>query len=232
MKSVNRSILEKRTNQELEKYLLKENRYVADAVQFAFEILESRGRVFSEADRQEVEELILKKREQEVSVLVREIEDFEDYVTLDPEAIQLFSRNNVLQCSIIFGLPFGMLLQLYNLQKLKLFRPLVLITLLTVTFTVMQYFATAYLEEYFAQSSEIKQASRGEFLKPYFVTLIFQITIFCVSLTYLSKKIEYRSKSILIPYFIFLLSNLVLYKLLGNIHGFSMLFILFNKFNN
>ncbi|MDR6513965.1 hypothetical protein [Chryseobacterium camelliae] len=45
---VQRKVLEKCTDSELEDYLKEGNRFTPEAVQMAFEMLERRGRIFSE----------------------------------------------------------------------------------------------------------------------------------------------------------------------------------------
>lgn len=58
---VNKSVLRKLSNQELEGYLKESNRFVPEAVQIAFEILEERGRIFSEQEKIAVQQLIQHK---------------------------------------------------------------------------------------------------------------------------------------------------------------------------
>ncbi|WP_077415010.1 hypothetical protein [Chryseobacterium sp. JV274] len=59
---VNKSVLRKLSNQELEGYLKEGNCFVPETVQIAFEILEERGRVFSEQEKAAVQGLILQKK--------------------------------------------------------------------------------------------------------------------------------------------------------------------------
>ncbi|UWX60870.1 hypothetical protein N0B40_01065 [Chryseobacterium oranimense] len=49
--STNRNILEKMSDQELERYIKPESRFTPDAVKYASEILQSRGRVFSAEEK-------------------------------------------------------------------------------------------------------------------------------------------------------------------------------------
>lgn len=48
--SVNKSVLEKKSNRELEEYLKPETRYVPEAIEYAYTILKSRGREFSDEE--------------------------------------------------------------------------------------------------------------------------------------------------------------------------------------
>lgn len=45
-----KNVLEKMSSQELEKYIKPESKFIPQAVQFAYEILQSRGRTFSEEE--------------------------------------------------------------------------------------------------------------------------------------------------------------------------------------
>ena len=48
--SVNKRLLEEKTNQELEEYIKPESKFVQEASQYAFEILKSRGRIFTDEE--------------------------------------------------------------------------------------------------------------------------------------------------------------------------------------
>ncbi|MBA5791984.1 hypothetical protein H1R17_03645 [Flavobacterium sp. xlx-214] len=52
--SVRKSVLETKTNTELEEYIKKGNRFVPEASLYAFEILKTRGRVFTEEEAQSI----------------------------------------------------------------------------------------------------------------------------------------------------------------------------------
>ena len=66
---VKRNVLNKLSNKELQTYLNPENRFVPEAVHMAFEILEERGRVFTEAEKTNILHIIQqkKKRKQQKS---------------------------------------------------------------------------------------------------------------------------------------------------------------------
>lgn len=50
--SVNRKLLEEKSNHELKKYIEVGNRYVSDANMYAYEILKSRGRKFTDEENE------------------------------------------------------------------------------------------------------------------------------------------------------------------------------------
>lgn len=61
MRSVKESVLENKTEKELEEYIEEGNRFVPEASLLAFEILKSRGREFSELETQRIMSLISEK---------------------------------------------------------------------------------------------------------------------------------------------------------------------------
>ena len=67
--SVKKSVLEQKTNTELEKYIVPESRFVPEAIRYAFEILKSRGRHFSGDEVKSIEWLIATKEEVEDKVV-------------------------------------------------------------------------------------------------------------------------------------------------------------------
>lgn len=59
--SVKRKILEAKTDKELEIYLQEDTRFVPQAIQFAYEILKSRGRIFTPEEIEQITFLIEEK---------------------------------------------------------------------------------------------------------------------------------------------------------------------------
>lgn len=56
--NTNRNILEKMSSDELERYIKPESRFVPEAIKYAYEILESRGRTFSIEEKERINSLI------------------------------------------------------------------------------------------------------------------------------------------------------------------------------
>jgi len=69
--SVKKSVLEQKTSIQLEEYIKPESRFVPQAVKFAFEILKSRGRDFSE-DETEIINSLINKKEEKVKIVIHE----------------------------------------------------------------------------------------------------------------------------------------------------------------
>jgi len=63
---VKKNVLEQKTNEQLEEYIKPETRYVPQATKFAFEILKTRGRVFSEQEIDAINLLINKPEEKKI----------------------------------------------------------------------------------------------------------------------------------------------------------------------
>jgi len=67
--NVNERLLEEKTNQELEKYIEIGNRFVPQANIYAYEILKSRGREFSNEETERIESLINTKNKKEEIII-------------------------------------------------------------------------------------------------------------------------------------------------------------------
>lgn len=61
--SIKKSVLEQKSNLQLEEYIKPESRFVPEAIKLAFEILKLRGRYFSEEETEIINSLINKKEE-------------------------------------------------------------------------------------------------------------------------------------------------------------------------
>lgn len=68
--SVKKSVLEQKSDKQLEEYIKPESRFVPQAIKFAYEILKARGRDFSEEETGIITSLITKKEEKEKKPLV------------------------------------------------------------------------------------------------------------------------------------------------------------------
>lgn len=61
--SVNKSLLDKMSTKDLEKYIKPESKFVIEAIEYAFEILENRGYLFTSSDLERRDALRQKKAE-------------------------------------------------------------------------------------------------------------------------------------------------------------------------
>lgn len=69
--SVKRKVLEGKTDKELTQYLQDDNTFVPQACQFAYEILQSRGRIFTPEEIERIKVMISKKYEKD-KIIVHE----------------------------------------------------------------------------------------------------------------------------------------------------------------
>lgn len=69
--SVKKSVLEQKSNLQLEEYIKPESGFVPQASKFAFEILQSRGRDFSEEEMEQIN-LLIEKKEQKKEIVIHE----------------------------------------------------------------------------------------------------------------------------------------------------------------
>lgn len=67
--SVKRKVLEAKTDKELEYYLQEENKFVPQANQFAYEILKSRGRIFTPEETERITLMIAEKSKKEEIII-------------------------------------------------------------------------------------------------------------------------------------------------------------------
>lgn len=232
---VKRSVLEKLSDSELEKYVSPTSRYVADAVEIAYDILKKRNREFSEEERNAIESLIHDKRKQEEEELVEknpEFQKFDDNITLDPNTISLFSLKTTTIFALFFGLPFAGLLLTYNLFKVNKMNGIIVILFFTIGFSVLQYFVTPYFQELVEMLFDQRGfRTKYNILKPYYLTMVGQLALFLLSNIYLEKGIRFRSKSFVFPFIASSIGCYLLYKAIGFIHGFSILFYVFHSIN-
>ncbi|QWT87537.1 hypothetical protein KBP46_06745 [Chryseobacterium sp. PCH239] len=137
---VNKNVLRKLSNQELEGYLKEGNRFVPEAVQAAFEILEERGRIFNEQEKTAVQQLIQRKQEAEAVKFTEERELWKDHITEDTNAVKLFPRDLILLAGGLLGTIPGALLLGLNFVKLKKYGAAILTFIFGIVFMPIQNF--------------------------------------------------------------------------------------------
>ncbi|MFN3019965.1 hypothetical protein ACK1KB_03120 [Chryseobacterium sp. TY3] len=101
---VNCKVLEKLSNQELKNYLKPHSRYVAEAIEMAFEILKQRHVIFDPSETERIKSLIKNRREEEIKSQEEKALEHKDYITENPDALPLQSR--FLVTSFLFRVVF------------------------------------------------------------------------------------------------------------------------------
>ena len=214
---VKRNVLSKLSNKELENYLNSQNRFVPKAVQMAFEILEERGRIFTEAEKINIQNSIHHKKETEAAKKHEETEDWKDHITNDPSAVKLYSRTLILVSSFFLGTFFGAVLLSLNFLKLKKYNPAVFTFLLGMIYVPLQYYAYNFLlDNHLVTASRYSLRNLPIIAGPLILIVIWVTTM--------PKRIVYRSQSYLFPV---ILAVIMLFLIFNNYYGlFSSYFLM------
>jgi hypothetical protein len=210
---VQKKVLQKFTDPELERYLREDSRFTPEAIKLAAEILEERARLFTDDEKFRIRELIRTKNEDEERKRLEQEELQKDHITDDPETIRLHSRELIMLFGLCFGFFSGAVLLSLNLFKLKKYMEGAGIIFLGIAYSIIQYFGIQFMYEtktttkttVFNRSPELLFAVTG-FLLLY---LLWIETI---------KKLPYRKNSLLVPAIIGLLSVFFSYM---NYYGYS-----------
>ena len=214
---VKRNVLSKLSNKELENYLNPENRFVPEAVQMAFKILEERGRVFTEREKINIQNIIQHKKETEAITKQEEIEDWKDHITNDPSAVKLYSRTLILVSSFFLGTFFGAVLLALNFLKLKKYIPATFTFLFGTIYLPLQYYVYNFLVE-----NNLVTSSR--YSPETFPVILGPIILIIIWVTTMPKRIVYRSQSYLFP---ILFAVVMLFLIFNNYYGlFSSYFLM------
>jgi len=214
---VKRTALNKLSNKELENYLNSENRFVPEAVHMAFEILEERGRVFTEAEKIHIQNIIQHKKQTEAAKKHEETEDWKDHITNDPSAVKLYSRTLILVSSFFLGTFFGAVLLSLNFLKLKKYIPAAFTFLFGTIYIPLQYYAYNFLVE----NNLVTSSRHSPEILPVIAGPIILIIIW---VTTMPKRIVYRSQSYLFP---IILAVIMLFLIFNNYNGlFSSYFLM------
>lgn len=187
---VNRSVLRKLSDSELEKYVQEGNRFVPEAIQMAFEILEERGRIFSEQEKAAVLQLIQRKKDAEEAKCTEEAEVWRDHITEDPDAIKLYSRSTILVSSILFSPIPGAILLSLNLIKLKKY--------LAAFFTLVFGFLFFVFQKY-VLISHFDFGTTSRYSPEIGVISIGALVLLVISVLATPKKLPYRAESYVFP---------------------------------
>ncbi|MBD8081260.1 hypothetical protein [Chryseobacterium caseinilyticum] len=191
---VNKTVLNKLSSRELENYFNPENRFVHEAVQLAFEILQKRGRIFSDAEKINIQHLIQSKKETEAAEKREKAEDWKDHITNDQNAIQLFPREIILIISIFLGTIPGCILLGLNFIKLKKFGASILTFVFGFAFFPLQNFLVPFMYE-----NSSKRFYTLKNTPEFFVSCLGALAIFLFWISFTPKNLPYRKESYFIP---------------------------------
>ncbi|PKF73510.1 hypothetical protein [Chryseobacterium sp. PMSZPI] len=199
---VSKNVLRKLSDSELEKYLKEGNRFVPEAVQMAFEILEERGRIFAEQEKTAIQQLIQRKEEAEETKLTEERELWKDHITEDPEAVKLYSRTTIFISSILFSIIPGAILLSLNLIKLKKYFAAILTLLFGTLFFFVQRFVL--LSGFNIDTSSRYSPGIG-------IIAIGALSLIVIWVVAIPKKLPYRAASYIFPIILCLGTTLLIF---------------------
>ncbi|HCN50903.1 MAG TPA: hypothetical protein DIT10_17755 [Chryseobacterium sp.] len=187
---VNRSVLRKLSDPELEKYLQEGNRFVPEAVQIAFEILEERGRVFTEQEKIAVQQLIQQKKEAEEAQQAEERETWKDHITDDPDAVKLYSRITILVSTVFFSPIPGAILVFLNLIKLKKY---------LAAFSALVFGFVFFILQKYVLLAHFDPDTPSRYSPEMGVIALGALGLILISVLATPKKLPYRAESYVLP---------------------------------
>lgn len=203
---VKKSVLEKLSSPELDNYLKEGNRFIPEAVQMAFDILQERGRTFSEQEKAQIQQLIQNKKAQEELKLQEEQEMWKDNVSEDPHAVKLFPRDIILIISFIVGTVPGAILLGINFIKLKKYTAAVFTFIFGFIYLPVQYFLVAFMHKINSQNISSFRKSPEVFAAA--IGMLFLLLLWA---SYIPKKLPYRAASYIFPILISLVMIVIIY---------------------
>lgn len=197
----NKSVIKKMTDKELENYLKPDNTFVPDAVQYAYEVLKERGRIFSDKDTEEIRNIIDKKRKTETV----QLNGFDKYLTKDENAIELYTGMVIWLFSVFFGIIYGTVLQVLNFVKLKNTKAAFISSIFGITFLIFQLYITKFIQENYLG---INNSHWG---LTFLISGIGASGLFYIRDYVFLQKIAYRPKSFVAPLVISIIINAYLF---------------------
>ncbi|SEM26079.1 hypothetical protein SAMN05421856_10255 [Chryseobacterium taichungense] len=199
---VSKNVLRKLSDAELDKYLIAGNRFTPEAVEVAFEILQERGRHFSEPEKEAINEMILAKKREEENRTNEEKEIWKDHVTEDPNAIKLYSRTTIIVLTVLFGTIPGSVLLFLNFLTVRRY--------VAAVFTLLIGFGIFFLQNYIL-SKGFDNHIRSRHSPEMGVIALGAIILMVISVSWMPKKLPYRSKSLIFPVILAIVMTVLLY---------------------
>lgn len=167
---VQRKLLDKMSDKELENYIKPNSSYVYAAVKIAFEILKNRGRQFSEDELYRINQLISAKQVEDESL--KSLNEWDVDEDNNEQSIKLYSQKSVWYFSIFFGIHLGAILLAINFFKISKSR-IGLAVLIFGTFYALAMFLVyrigeIYIPDYYQLILILMLAGGGSILQFFF----------------------------------------------------------------
>jgi len=195
---VSRKVLEKLSDYELEKYIKPESRFVPESIQYAFDILKERGRIFTETESEQIQSLIESKKALEVKSEPIKNNGWDKNITENESAIELYTNKLIWIFSVLFGVIFGTALQAFNYFKTKNYKALILTLIFGILYTTIQiYIMDKYGNIEFGRTS-----------LRFFLSGVGALGLFIIRENIFKTDIKYKAKSFVIPLIITILVHI------------------------
>lgn len=186
---INKKVIEKLSDRELENYLRPDSRFMPVAIRHAYEILQARGKTFSEEESRRIQQMINQKTTAEKTEQVKYSKGWDKNITTRDTAIELYTNKFIWVYSILFGVPFGAVLQAMNFHRLKNAKGIYITILFGILYTIFQIVLLTYLEDIGYK------IPNGTFL----FSGIGAAGLFYIREKLTPKHLEYRSRSYILP---------------------------------
>jgi hypothetical protein len=186
---INKKIIEKLSDRELENYIKPDSRFMGMAISYAYEILQSRGKTFSEDEKLRIEQMISQKTNAEQAEKAKFSKGWDQNMTKNETAVELYSNKFIWIYSVIFGVILGAVLQAMNFNRLKNTKGVYLSILFGVLYTIFQVSLLTYIED------RGYKIPNGTFL----FSALGAAGLFYIRERWSPKNLEYRSRSFIIP---------------------------------
>lgn len=200
---VNKNVISKLSDRELEKYIEPTSRSVSDAVKYAYEILQERGRTFTLSEIEQIEALIAKKKENEQVV----DEGWDKGLTADVNAIELYTNTLIWMLSVIFGVFFGGALQVLNFIKIKNIKGAGITAFYSIIYVAIQLVIINYI------SRNYPKVSQNIFYVNFILSGIGATGLFFIRQQMFPNDLQYRAKSSIVPVIASIAITIVLFYL-------------------
>ena len=186
---VNKNVISKLSDRELEKYIEPDSRSVSDAVKYAYEILQERGRTFTPSETARIEALIAQKNDSEKVV----DKGWDKGLTEDVNAIELYTNTLIWMLSVIFGVFFGGVLQVLNFIKIKNIKGAVITTFYSIIYIGIQLIIINYIRNNYPEMSQ------NIFYVNFILSGIGATGLFFIRQQMFPNDLQYRAKSSIVP---------------------------------
>ena len=191
-------MIEKLSDNELEKYIRPESRFVPESIQYAFDILKERGRIFSENESEQIQNLIASKKVDDIKPEPIKNNGWDKNITENESAIELYTNKLIWIFSVFFGVIFGTALQVYNYYKTKNYKALIATLIFGILYTAIQIFI---MDEY-------GNIEFGRTSLRFFLSGIGALGLYIIRENIFKTTLEYRAKSFVLPLIICILIHI------------------------